>query len=66
MALIAMPEMIADLGTSALAPSRYVNKAFLVVTGICEDGYREIRGARIPDGEDELLWYGLFGDLKQR
>jgi putative transposase len=46
--------------------SRYVTKAFLVVTGVRDDGYREILGARIADGEDELFWSGLFQDLKDR
>ena len=46
--------------------SRYINRAFLVVTGINEDGYREILGARIADGEDESFWSGLFDDLKLR
>jgi transposase-like protein len=46
--------------------SRYVTKAFLIVTGIRDDGYREILGARIADGEDELFWSGLFQDLMDR
>jgi len=46
--------------------SRYVAKAFLIVTGIRDDGYREILGARIADGEDELFWSGLFQDLTDR
>lgn len=46
--------------------SRYVTKAFLIVTGIRDDGYREILGARIADGEDEPFWSGLFQDLKDR
>jgi transposase-like protein len=46
--------------------SRYITKAFLVVTAIRDDGYREILGARIADGEDELFWTGLFDDLKDR
>jgi putative transposase len=46
--------------------SRYVTKAFLIVTGIRDDGYREILGARIADGEDELFWSGLFQDLQDR
>jgi transposase-like protein len=46
--------------------SRYVTKAFLVVVGVRGDGYREILGARIADGEDELFWSGLFQDLKDR
>ena len=35
--------------------SRYITEAFLIVTGIRDDGYREILGARIADGEDELF-----------
>ena len=46
--------------------SRYITKAFLVVTGIRDDGYREILGGRIADGEDELFWSGIFEDLKER
>jgi len=46
--------------------SRYVTKAFMIVTGIRDDGYREILGARIADGEDELFWSGLFQDLEDR
>ena len=46
--------------------SRYVTKAFLVVTAVRDDGYREILGARIADGEDELFWTGFFDDLKDR
>jgi transposase-like protein len=46
--------------------SKYVTKAFLVVTGIRDDGYREILGARIADGEDELFWSGFFQDLIDR
>jgi transposase-like protein len=46
--------------------SRYVTKAFLVVAGIREDGYREILGARIADVEDELFWSGLFQEIKDR
>lgn len=46
--------------------SRYIIKAFLVVTGIRDDGYREILGAKIADGEDELFWSGLFEELIDR
>jgi len=46
--------------------SRYITKAFLVVTAVRDDGYREILGARIADGEDELFWAGFFDDLKDR
>ena len=43
-----------------------MTKAFLVITGVREDGYREILGARIADGEGELFWSGLFEELKER
>ena len=43
-----------------------MTKAFLVITGVREDGYREILGARIADGEDDLFWSGLFEELKER
>jgi len=43
--------------------SRYVTKAFMIVTGVRDDGYRDILGARIADREDELFWSGLFQDL---
>ena len=46
--------------------SRYITKAFLIVTAVRDDGYREILGARIANGEDELFWTGLFDDLKDR
>ena len=46
--------------------SRYVTKAFMIVTGVRDDGYREILGARIADGEDELFWSGLFQNLADR
>jgi transposase-like protein len=42
------------------------NKALLVVTGVREDGYREILGAKIADSEDEGFWSGLFDELKER
>lgn len=46
--------------------SRYVSKAFMIVMGVRDYGYREILGARIADGEDELFWSGLFQDLADR
>jgi putative transposase len=45
---------------------RYVNKALLTVTGIREDGYREILGAKVADGEDESFWESFFEELKVR
>jgi putative transposase len=44
----------------------YVNKALFVVSGIRDDGYREILGARLADTEDSLFWEDLFEDLKER
>jgi putative transposase len=44
----------------------YENKAFFVVAGIRDDGYREILGARLADSEDSLFWEDLFDDLKER
>jgi transposase-like protein len=38
----------------------------MIVMGVRDDGYREILGARIADGEDELFWSGLFQDLADR
>ncbi len=45
---------------------RYVNKALLIVTGIHEDGYREILGATVADSEDEAFWESFFEGLKTR
>ena len=45
---------------------RYVNKALLTVTGIREDGYREILGAKVANSEDEAIWESFFEELKVR
>jgi putative transposase len=45
---------------------RYINKALLVVTGIREDGYREILSATVADSEDDYCWQSCFDDLKSR
>lgn len=45
---------------------KYVTKAFLIVTGIRDDGYREILGARITDSEREGFWSGFFDELIDR
>jgi transposase-like protein len=45
---------------------RYVNKALLIVTGVHEDGYREILGANVADSEDEAFWESFFEGLKAR
>jgi len=45
---------------------KYVTKAFLVITGIRDDGYREILGAKITDSESEGFWSGFFDELIDR
>jgi transposase-like protein len=45
---------------------KYVTTAFLIVTGIRDDGYREILGARITDSEREGFWSGFFDELIDR
>lgn len=45
---------------------RYKNKALLIVTGIHENGYREILSAKVEDNEDEPAWLSLFEELERR
>jgi transposase-like protein len=45
---------------------RYKTKALLIATGIHENGYREILGAKVADNEDEPVWENLFEELKGR
>ena len=45
---------------------RYVNKTLLIVTGIHEDGYREILSAEVADSEDASCWGNCFESLKAR
>lgn len=45
---------------------RYVTKALLTVTGIHENGCREILGVKVDDNEDEPAWESLFDELKTR
>ena len=45
---------------------RYINKALLIVTGIHENGCREILGAKVETNEDETVWENLFEELKSR
>jgi len=45
---------------------RYKSKALLIVTGIHENGYREVLGAKIEDNEAEPVWERLFEELKAR
>ena len=44
----------------------YENKALFVVSGIRDDGLREILGVRLADSEASLFWQDLFEDLKER
>jgi putative transposase len=46
--------------------AQYKTRAFLIVTGIREDGYREILGACVAESEDSGFWSGLFRSLKDR
>ena len=43
-----------------------MNKALLIVTGVHEDGCREILGATVVDSEDEAFWESFFESLKAR
>jgi putative transposase len=45
---------------------QYLNKALFVATGVREDGYREILGAKIADVEDYGFWSIFFEELKDR
>ena len=44
--------------------AQYKPRAFLIVTGIREDGLREILGASIAESEDSGFWSALFRSLK--
>ncbi|MDD4651572.1 MAG: transposase [Methanothrix sp.] len=43
-----------------------LTKALLIITGVRDDGYREILGASVADDEGEGFWSGLFDELKDR
>jgi transposase-like protein len=45
---------------------KYVTKALLIITGVRDDGYREILGAKITDNECEGFWSGFFDELTDR
>jgi transposase-like protein len=45
---------------------KYVTKALLIITGVRDDGYREILGAKITDNESEGFWSGFFEELTDR
>lgn len=46
--------------------AQYKTRALLIVTGIREDGLREILGASIAESEDSGYWSALFRSLKDR
>lgn len=45
---------------------QYLNKPLFIATGVREDGYREILGAKIADVEDDGFWSIFFEELKDR
>ena len=45
---------------------RVVSQAVLIVTGVSEEGRREVLGYYIGDSESEDTWGEAFGDLKKR
>jgi transposase-like protein len=62
-----MPYIYVDASYFKVRDSgKYVTKAFLIVTGIRDDGYREILGAKITDSESEGFWSGFFDELIDR
>ena len=46
--------------------NKIVSNGVLIVVGISEDGYREILGTWIADGESEFSWSKVFSELKDR
>lgn len=63
----AIPYLFADASYFKVrTDGRYINKALLVVTGIREDGYREILSVAVADSEEEYCWESCFDDLKAR
>jgi putative transposase len=45
---------------------RVVSQGVLLVSGVSEDGFREILGAEVADTESEATYQGLFRSLKAR
>jgi len=45
---------------------RYLNRALLIITGVREDGYREILAIKVADSEGDAFWSELFDELKER
>ncbi len=45
---------------------KYVTRALLIITGVRDDGYREILEAKITDNEREGFWSEFFDELNDR
>jgi putative transposase len=45
---------------------RVVSEGVLVVSGVRDDGYREILGVEVSDTESEATYQELFRSLKRR
>ena len=45
---------------------RVVTKAALLVSGVNDEGYREVLGLKLGDSESEGFWRDLFDELKDR
>jgi len=58
-----IPYLFMDASYFKVRTGRYVNNALLIVTGIHEDGYREILSAEVADSEDESCWENCFESL---
>ena len=45
---------------------RIVSKGFLIATSVNDDGFREVLGFTVADGESEAAWHEFFLSLKER
>jgi len=45
---------------------RIVSKGFLIAIGVNDDGFREVLGFTVVDGESEEAWNEFFLSLKER
>jgi putative transposase len=45
---------------------RIVSKGFLIATWVNDDGFREVLGFTVADGESEAAWHEFFLSLKER
>jgi putative transposase len=62
-----MPYIFVDASYFKVRDGRkYVTKAFLIITGIRDDGHREILGAKTTDNESEGFWSVFFDELIDR